>query len=142
MPDTLSRPTAASIASAVKKHAPAVRKSQRSMHHMSASVREADYQGHHIVIRTTYDIRVDGVPLMGHLGVTNDGQVHYHAVPNLSFASAIDTVKRVIDVFPDDFAGPPRRTGSTTKPGMGSMQMRSGHSHSTGGRRKTARRRG
>jgi hypothetical protein len=67
------------------------------------STREADYYGHHIVIRTTYHIEVDGTPIEGHLGVTDDGQVHYHAVPNLSFASAIDLVKLLIDTFPEDF---------------------------------------
>jgi hypothetical protein len=67
------------------------------------STREATYGGHHIVIRTTYQIEVDGTPIEGHLGVTNDGQVHYHAVPNLSFASAVDLVKQLIDTFPEDF---------------------------------------
>ena len=67
------------------------------------STREATYYGHHIVIRTTYHIEVDGTPIEGHLGVTNDGQVHYHAVPNLSFASAVDLVKQLIDTFPEDF---------------------------------------
>jgi hypothetical protein len=67
------------------------------------STREATYYGHHIVIRTTYHIEVDGMPIEGHLGVTNDGQVHYHAVPNLSFASAVDLVKQLIDTFPEDF---------------------------------------
>ena len=67
------------------------------------STREATYYGHHIVIRTTYQIEVDGTPIEGHLGVTNDGQVHYHAVPNLSFASAVDLVKQLIDTFPEDF---------------------------------------
>jgi len=67
-------------------------------------VRKAEYQGHHIVVRTQYQIEVDGQMLMGHMGVTNDGQVHYHSVPNLSFASAVDLVKQLIDIFPDDFA--------------------------------------
>jgi hypothetical protein len=67
------------------------------------TTREASYRGHHIVIRTTYQIEVDGMPIQGHMGVTNDGQVHYHAVPNLGFASAVDLVKQLIDTFPDDF---------------------------------------
>jgi hypothetical protein len=71
---------------------------------MPESVREADYHGHHIVVRTRYEIEVDGKMLMGHMGVTNDGHVYYHAVPNLSFASAIDLVKELIDIFPADFA--------------------------------------
>ncbi len=72
-------------------------------HHTNESVRQATYKGHQITIRTTYVIDVDGVPIEGHMGVTNDGRVHYHAVPNLSFASAIDMVKQIIDAFPDDF---------------------------------------
>jgi hypothetical protein len=71
--------------------------------HGVESVREDDYRGHHIVVRTRYAIEVDGRPVTGHLGVTNDGRVHYHAVPNLSFPSAIAMVRRLIDAFPDDF---------------------------------------
>jgi hypothetical protein len=67
------------------------------------STREVTYRGHHILIHTAYHIEVDGMPIQGHLGVTNDGQVHYHAIPNLSFASAVDLVKQLIDTFPEDF---------------------------------------
>lgn len=67
------------------------------------SVREATYRGHQITIRTSYRIEVDGVPLEGHMAVTNDGRVHYHAMPNVSFGSAVDLVKQLIDAFPDDF---------------------------------------
>jgi hypothetical protein len=69
------------------------------------TTREATYRGHHIVIRTTYQIEVDGKPLTGHMGVSDDGQVHYHAVPNIGFASAVDMVKQLVDTFPDDFDG-------------------------------------
>jgi len=69
------------------------------------TVREAVHEGHRIVIRTSYEIEVDGRPVGGHLGVTNDGRVHYHPVPNLSFVSAVDMVKSLIDTFPDDFEG-------------------------------------
>jgi hypothetical protein len=71
--------------------------------HRIESVREDDYLGHHIVVRTRYEIEVDGRHVTGHLGVTNDGRVHYHAVPNLSFPSAIAMVRCLIDAFPDDF---------------------------------------
>ncbi|BCT67961.1 hypothetical protein [Nitrosospira sp. NRS527] len=99
----ISRPTMKSISSYVKKHAPQVEEAQRHQHEASETVREADYEGHHIVVRTTYQIEVDGVPVTGHLGVTDDGQVHYHPIPNMSFASALDMVRQLIDVFPDDF---------------------------------------
>jgi hypothetical protein len=102
---SIARPTTKSIASYVRKNALRVKKIQRHQHEASESIREATYKGHHIVIRTTYHIQVDGVPVTGHLGVADDGQVHYHPIPNTSFASAVDLVKQLIDVFPDDFAG-------------------------------------
>ena len=68
------------------------------------TVREDEYRGHKIVIRTTYEIEVDGHPVRGHVGITNDGRVHYHAMPNLSFPSAVAMVRQLIDAFPDDFA--------------------------------------
>src|SRR4029450_2226792 len=67
------------------------------------STREADYYRPPPVTRPTHPLEVDGTPIEGHLGVTDDGQVHYHAVPNLSFASAVDLVKLLIDTFPEDF---------------------------------------
>jgi hypothetical protein len=120
MAHKLTRPTPQSIASYAKKHAPAVRKAQKQHHTSSTSVREADYNGHHIVVTTTYSIEVDGIALMGHMGVANDGSVHYHPIPNMRFTSAIDLVKQVIDVFPDEFAVPKRghRERSTKMAGM------------------------
>ena len=92
-----------SLARHVRQNAPEMRQTQHPHGGAMESVREDTYGGHHIVVRTSYRIEVDGVPVEGHLGVTNDGQVHYHAVPNLSFASAIDLVKQLIDTFPEDF---------------------------------------
>ena len=87
------------------------------------STRESTYRGHHIVIRTSYRIQVDDRPVEGHLGVSNDGQVHYHAVPNLGFASAVDLVKKLIDTFPEDFNG-------TTNPH--DHEHEHGHGHGEG----------
>lgn len=87
----------------VKQNRPTARGDMAEHERMLETVREDDYRGHHIVIYTTYRIEVDGHPVTGHLGVTNDGRVHYHAVPNLSFPSAIDLVRRLIDTFPDEF---------------------------------------
>jgi hypothetical protein len=69
----------------------------------SESVREDHHEGHHIVIRTTYQITVDGKQLTTPIGVDNDGEVHCHALPNYQFTSAIDMVKRLISLFPEDF---------------------------------------
>jgi hypothetical protein len=83
------------------------------------TVREHDYDGHRIVVRTTYQIEVDGRPVSGHLGVANDGRVHYHPVPNLSYASAVDLVKSLIDTFPEDFEpgdGHPGHPGHPDQP--------------------------
>ncbi len=95
--------TPESLVEHVRRNAPMLRQTEHPHGETMESVREATYRGHHIVIRTSYHIEVDGVTVEGHLGVTNDGQVHYHAVPNLSFASAIDLVKQLIDTFPEDF---------------------------------------
>jgi hypothetical protein len=67
------------------------------------SVREVDYKDHKITIYTQYEIRVDGKPLGGHIYVDNSGKVSAHALPNYSFVSAVDLVKKMIDEFPDDF---------------------------------------
>ncbi len=106
----LTPPTVESIASYVRKNASHVKHVQQHRHPMSESVREAEYQSHRIVVRTRYEIEVDGRTVTGHMGVTNDGHVHYHPVPNMSFASAIDLVKQLIDIFPDDFSK--KATGS------------------------------
>ena len=118
-------PTTKSIASYVKKHATHIKKSQKHTHQKSESLREADHKGHHIIVRTHYEIEVDGQMLMGHMGVTTDGQVHYHPLPNLSFASAVDLVKQLIDTFPDDFA----TKGIRKKGRMRMKKTKAGHPH-------------
>jgi hypothetical protein len=67
------------------------------------SVREIEYSGHKIAIYTKYEIKVDGKPFSGHIYVDNSGKVSAHALPNYSFVSAVDLVKKIIDEFPDDF---------------------------------------
>ena len=79
---------------------------QPHTHHNMISIRKAEYRGHHIVIETTYQITVDGITLNANLHVGNDGRVHYHAIPNLDFASAVDLVEQLIDSFPEDFPLP------------------------------------
>jgi hypothetical protein len=48
--------------------------------------------------------------------VDNRGKVSAHALPNYSFVSAVDLVKKIIDEFPDDFAAKKKsyRSNSTT----------------------------
>jgi len=104
-------PTPESVASYVAKNAQKVKKAQTQTHRDMESVREAEYQGHRIVVRTRYEIEVDGKMVMGHVGVTNDGNVHYHAVPNLSFPSAVEMVEKLIDIFPEDFSKKGRTHG-------------------------------
>ena len=89
-----------------RKTAPALKQLLRqphSGHHGTSSVREAEHKGHHIVIKTTYDITVDGKKLEAPLSVSNAGTVEYHATPNVAYASAVDLVRAVIDQFPDEF---------------------------------------
>jgi hypothetical protein len=81
------------------------------------SVREIEYNGHKIAIHTQYEIRVDGKSLGGHIYVDNAGKVSAHALPNYSFVSAVDLVKKMIDEFPDDFTTKKRsyRSKSATR---------------------------
>jgi hypothetical protein len=79
--------------------------------HGAGSVRHVTYKGHDIRITTTYAIELDGVEITGHLLVNNAGTVHYHAIPNQEFASAVDLVKRIVDLTdgvdePDESAAP------------------------------------
>ena len=122
MPDqiSLTRPTAKSIASYVAKNIAKSPMMDMAHHGPAEIVREAEYNGHKIVVKTTYRIEVDGTPVTGHMGVSNDGQVHYHAVPNMSFASAIDLVKMLIDTYPADF--PATSGGKKGKKGRGEPQ--------------------
>ena len=102
-------PTPESIAAYVKANAARAKKAQRMHHEDSTVTRETDYKGHHIVVRTKYEVEVDGKRLTGHMGVDDAGSVHYHPIPNMSFTSALDMIKKIIDVFPNDFGpnGPP-----------------------------------
>lgn len=70
------------------------------------ALREDDYEGHHISIRTTYRIEVDRRALDVPLMVDNDGNVHCHSLPNYRFDSAIHMVRQLIDTFPDEFRKP------------------------------------
>jgi hypothetical protein len=69
-----------------------------SHHGPHESVRELTYKGHHIRIVTSYRIELDGRPITGHFLVNNAGQVHYHAIPNQEFPSAVDVIKRIVDL--------------------------------------------
>src|SRR5260370_11016661 len=87
------------------------------LHHMhdhpNESIREATYKGHTIRVKTTYEIDVDGAPITGHLLLSNARTIHYHAIPNQEFASAIDMVKRIIDLLPAGLSPPPPSPGPT-----------------------------
>ena len=67
------------------------------------SIREVEYKGHNITIRTSYDIKIDGKRLQGHVYVDRGGMVSTHAMPTYSFASTVDLVKKLIDAFPTEF---------------------------------------
>jgi hypothetical protein len=92
-------------------------------HHPSAmaDVREAEYRGHRIEVRTSYAITVDGRPFDIHVVVDNEGRVFYHGLPTRDFASVIGLVEKAIEQFPDDF-----------RPGAGPGETGGGHQHGEG----------
>jgi hypothetical protein len=87
--------------------------------HDTTAVREFTHDGHVITISTTYRVEVDGQPIQAHLSVDEDGRVYTHATPFVTYASAVDLMKAVIDAYPDAFAG-------ASGPGG-----HSGHTHGT-----------
>ncbi len=89
-----------------------------------STVRQDDFEGHHISIKTTYDITVDGKPLHVHIGLSNDGSAHCHGLPAYQFTSVVDLVKALIAYFPDEF-GPSEP--DQTQHGGGHAEHRHGH---------------
>lgn len=71
--------------------------------HRSTSVREFTHQGHQIKITTTYKVEVDGCEIDAHLFVDEDGRVHTHATPFVTYASAVGLMSAVIDAYPSAF---------------------------------------
>lgn len=80
--------------------------------HESTAVREFSHAGHVVRILTTYRVEVDGRPVRAHLSVDEDGQVYTHATPFVTYGSAIDLMKAVIDGYPDSFTGGGGGTGN------------------------------
>ncbi len=124
-------PTPESIAKYVKQNMQKARKSSsmmEMMHHAGGQeiVREDDYKGHHVVVRTKYNITVDGQEVTGHIMLTNAGQVQYHGLPNHSFDSPLGLVRALIDNFPEDFdktKQPAKSHGGHSGMDMGGMKM-------------------
>ena len=102
-------------------------------HDHGGSVREDHHKGHHIVIKTIYEVKVDGKKFTAPLDVSNAGTVQYHGMPTVGFASAIDLMKSIIDHFPEDF---PKKTPKN--PPKGDHDH---HGHEASKPRKRAKRR-
>lgn len=100
----LADPT--NFASAVTANRPKRRKGHAHAKPITTERRDS-YGGHEIVIRTTYEISIDSEAVGGHVGVGNDGRVHYHPLPNYSFTSAVEMARQLIDSFPEDFPEAP-----------------------------------
>jgi hypothetical protein len=73
-------------------------------HGQLESLRKFDYKGHSVVIRTRYEVTVDGQPINAHMSVDNKGRLNTHALPNYSFNSAVDMMKTLIDCLPSSFS--------------------------------------
>ena len=122
-------PTPESIAKYVKQNARKQSSSMKSMMHGKGGqevIRQDDYKGHHILVKTRYEMTIDGQVVTGHIMLTNLGQVQYHRLPNHSFDSAVELARALIDNFPEDFAkkSAPHSSRADGKGGaMGGMKM-------------------
>jgi hypothetical protein len=103
--------------------------------HETTAVREMAHQGHVVRIYTTYRVEVDGEPIRAHLSVDEDGRVYTHATPFVTYASALDLMRAVIDGYPDSFEGtPPDPHGDQGGHGdHGGHGEHGGHVHGHGG---------
>ncbi|MCW5601361.1 hypothetical protein [Nitrosomonas sp.] len=72
--------------------------------HEATAVREFMHEGHAVKIITSYRVEVDGQPVRAHLSVDEDGQVYTHATPFVTYASAVDLMKTLINAYPDSFS--------------------------------------
>ena len=79
--------------------------------HLQTGVREFAHAGHVVRITTTYKVEVDGREVQAHLSVDEDGRVFTHALPFVSYGSAVDLMKSVIDAYADDFGEAPSGHG-------------------------------
>ena len=87
----------------------------------SESERRAIYRDREIIVRTHYEILIDGKPLETHVRVLDDGRVHCHSLPNYGFRSAIDLARKMIDAFSrelpeDELAEMGKKAGGYKKP--------------------------
>lgn len=103
--------------------------------HSMESVRTATHCGREIVIKTCYEITVDGKALSSHLSVDDQGNLHTHALPEYSFSSAVDVVKKIVEAFPDEFpcddegGGNPSDHQGHDQGGGNSSSGQQGHGH-------------
>ncbi len=67
------------------------------------TVRHAEHNGHTIEITTTYEITVDGKQFTGHVMVMQDGRLHCHGIPYESYASMVDLMRELVDLYPESF---------------------------------------
>ena len=95
----------------------------------SKSVRTFSHKGHEISITTMYQVKIDRrlvhLPLM----VSDDGHVQSHAIPNYSLSSAVDIVKTIIDLFPEDFEKKTKKKSRGRRAGGQHGGHSQGHHH-------------
>ena len=96
---------------------------------VSVSVRTAAYAGHTIRIETQYRIFIDDQLFPDPIHVGDDGNVHYHGLPQYSVASAVDLCKRIVDRLQPGDLPPPLDDGDDGQGGHGHDGGHGGHDH-------------
>jgi hypothetical protein len=69
------------------------------------SVRTLESRGHTITITTAYEVRVDGRLVTLHMMVDEQGELWSHLCPYLSFPSATELVRHLLERLPHLFEG-------------------------------------
>lgn len=82
-------------------------------HGATKSIRRQEYKGKSIRVETSYKFYIDDKPVNLHASVMNDGKVHCHTLPQYAFTSALQMLRRVVDVM--DIPMPPNELGKNRK---------------------------
>lgn len=70
--------------------------------HPLEKVEEFEHEGRKILVRTRYEIEIDGVPVKTHMSIRSDGRFFSHALPYFSFSSPREMAQALAEYYGKD----------------------------------------
>lgn len=65
-------------------------------------VEEFEHEGHKVVVRTRYEIEIDGEPVKTHVSIRSDGRFFSHALPYFTFSSPRQMAEALAEYYAKD----------------------------------------